>query len=262
MTFNLPEAWVWDFWLADDGEQYHLFFLYASRALKKPDLRHYRAQIGHAVSTDLKHWERVTDALVREDGPAFDDLATWTGSVVRDDAGLWHLFYTGATRAGAMSNIQRIGHATSPDLLLWTRVGAEPVLQASEPYETLATGEWHDEAFRDPWVFRSDDQTWHMLITARTNKGDPAERGVVGHAVSTDLVRWHLREPLSVGGTGFGQLEVTQAAEESKGVPCSCSPAEPESSHPSGSRPEQQVAFGLLRRHRSPARTTLPLPTN
>ena len=31
--FKLPEAWVWDFWLVDDGEQYHLFFLYASRAL-------------------------------------------------------------------------------------------------------------------------------------------------------------------------------------------------------------------------------------
>ena len=27
--FQLPEAWVWDFWLVDDGEQYHLFFLNA-----------------------------------------------------------------------------------------------------------------------------------------------------------------------------------------------------------------------------------------
>ena len=52
-AFDLPGSWVWDFWFADDGEQYHLFFLYASRALHDPDARHYRASIGHAVSTDL-----------------------------------------------------------------------------------------------------------------------------------------------------------------------------------------------------------------
>ncbi len=93
--FRLPDAWVWDFWLADDGERYHLFFLYASRALPHPDDRHYRASIGHAVSTDLSNWRRVADALVRSDGPAFDDLATWTGSVIQHPDGTWFLFYTG-----------------------------------------------------------------------------------------------------------------------------------------------------------------------
>ena len=34
--FSLPEAWVWDFWFVDDGQKYHLFFLYASRALHDP----------------------------------------------------------------------------------------------------------------------------------------------------------------------------------------------------------------------------------
>ena len=68
--FKLPEAWVWDFWLVDDGRDYHLFFLYASRALKDPHARHYRASVGHAVSSDLVHWERVVDALVRSDAPA------------------------------------------------------------------------------------------------------------------------------------------------------------------------------------------------
>lgn len=93
--FVLPDSWVWDFWLADDGDRYHLFFLYASKALKDPDARHYRASIGHAVSDDLVNWTRVVDALVRGDAPAFDELATWTGSVVRGDDGLWRMFYTG-----------------------------------------------------------------------------------------------------------------------------------------------------------------------
>ena len=78
--FKLPEAWVWDFWTVDDGEQYHLFFLYASRALKDPHARHYRASVGHAVSSDLVSWERVTDALVRSDAPdSFDGQAVAVG---------------------------------------------------------------------------------------------------------------------------------------------------------------------------------------
>ena len=66
---RLPEAWVWDFWLVDDGQSYHLFFLYASRALHDPDARHHRASVGHAISDDLTTWTRVPDALVRSDPP-------------------------------------------------------------------------------------------------------------------------------------------------------------------------------------------------
>ena len=87
--FDLPGSWVWDFWFADDGDRYHLFFLYASRALRDPDARHYRASIGHAVSTDLVEWTQVSDALVRSDAPSFDDLATWTGSVIRHPDGTY-----------------------------------------------------------------------------------------------------------------------------------------------------------------------------
>src|SRR5439155_2266683 len=79
---ELPDSWTWDFWLADTGAEYHLFFLRASRALLDPDRRHYRASVGHAVSTDLVNWDLLPDALVPSDSPAWDDLATWTGSVV------------------------------------------------------------------------------------------------------------------------------------------------------------------------------------
>ena len=207
----LPEAWVWDFWLADDGQDYHLFFLYASRAIGDPDGRHHRASIGHAVSTDLVRWERVVDALVRSDPPAFDDLATWTGSVIRDPDGTWFMFYTGATLTEA-GNVQTIGYATSTDLYRWTKNPDNPVLRADPQwYEKLADSQWHDEAFRDPFVFADpDDHGYHMLITARANHGAPDDRGVVGHAWSADLRHWEPRPPLTGPGQGFGQLEVTQ----------------------------------------------------
>ncbi|MFT4279644.1 glycosyl hydrolase family 32 [Microbacterium sp.] len=210
--FDLPDSWVWDYWFADDGDRYHLFFLYASRALHDPEARHYRASIGHAVSTDLVEWERVADALVRGEAGEFDDLATWTGSTVRHPDGTWFLFYTGSTRAEGGKNVQRIGYATSTDLVTWQKAPG-PVLEAAAPwYETLDSGDWHDEAFRDPWVFADPDgDGWHMYVTARAPEGPVEGRGVVAHAWSADLRDWELREPVSTPSeNGFGQLEVTQ----------------------------------------------------
>jgi beta-fructofuranosidase len=209
---RLPDSWVWDFWFADDGEQHHLFFLYASRALHDPDRRHLRASVGHAVSTDLSSWTRLPDAIVRGDAPAHDDIATWTGSVVRGPDGLWYMFYTGATgqRDGL---VQSIGLATSSDLVTWRKHPGNPVARADRRwYERLEDGSWVDEAWRDPWVFVDrDGYGWHMLITARANHGAVDDRGVVGHAFSRDLTTWEVLAPLSSPGAGFGQLEVLQS---------------------------------------------------
>jgi beta-fructofuranosidase len=211
--FRLPSAWTWDFWLADDGRDFHLFFLKASRALLDPDRRHWRATIGHAVSPDLLTWTEVDDALVAADSPAWDDLATWTGSVIRDGEGRWRMFYTGVDRAGG-GLVQRIGAAVSDDLHTWHREGHDPLLQADHRwYETLEDQAWSDEAWRDPWVMPDPGGSgWHMLITARANTGPADARGVVGHATSPDLATWTVRPPLSRPDHGFGQLEVLQVA--------------------------------------------------
>lgn len=208
---RLASSWVWDFWIADDGDRYHLFFLKASRALIDPDRRHWRATIGHATSTDLTHWTEHADAVIPDDSPAFDDLATWTGSVVRDDEGTWRMFYTAVSRAeGGLK--QRISSVVSADLFTWHR---EPDRQVLEPdpqwYETSETRKWPDQAWRDPWVFR-DGENWHMLITARANQGDADDRGVIGHATSPDVKAWTVQPPLSQPGAGFGHIEVVQTA--------------------------------------------------
>lgn len=208
--FSLPEAWVWNFWIADDGETYHLFFSYASKAPRRPGARHHRASIGHAVSTDLYSWTRVDDALAPSDTPAFDDLTTSAGSTVRHPDGTWFLFYTGSTLTPA-GVVQSIGCATSLDLLTWHRAPGPAVRADPCWYEKLTDGHWPDEAFRDPCVFPDPDGNgWHMLITARANTGPVDDRGVVGHASSANLRDWRLGPPLSRPGQGFGQLEVMQ----------------------------------------------------
>ena len=208
---RLPYAWTWDFWCADDGELFHVFFLKASRALIDPNRRHWRATVGHAVSTDLQNWTEVADAFVAADAPAFDDLATWTGSIVRGRDGRWRMFYTGVDHAGH-GLTQRIGMAVSSDLYVWTRSNDQPPLEADPRwYEKRAEHSWPDEAWRDPWVMRDPSGNgWHMLITARSRTGAPDERGVIAHATSADLERWTIQPPLTAPGSGFGQLEVPQ----------------------------------------------------
>jgi len=210
-VLRLADSWIWDFWLADDGLRYHVFYLKASRALGDPDRRHWHATIGHAISDDLCSWTEVVDALAVGTSRAFDDMSTWTGSVVRGDSGLWHMFYTGVSRSEAGSK-QRIGLATSPDLHAWTKHDQQPLLE-SDPrwYEHDNEREWPDEAWRDPWVFRDpSEERWHMLITARAAAGPADDRGVIGHASSANLVDWDVGPPLSAPGSGFGHLEVPQ----------------------------------------------------
>lgn len=206
---RLASSWVWDFWLADDGDHYHLYYLKASRALLDPDRRHWRATIGHATSTDLTAWTEHADALIPDDSPAFDDLATWTGSVVRDDSGQWRMFYTAVDRAGS-GLVQRISSVVSDDLFTWHRELDRQVIEPDPRwYETAETRQWPDQAWRDPWVFR-DAENWHMLITARSNHGPADDRGVIGHATSPDLTHWSVKPPLSQPGAGFGHVEVLQ----------------------------------------------------
>ena len=209
MMLRLPDKWIWDFWLAQDGADYHVFYLQAPRSLGDPDLRHWNVSIGHAVSQDLRDWRVLPDALRPGSSGDWDDYTTWTGSIIQHE-GLWYLFYTGGNRA-ERGLVQRIGLATSADLIHWEKHPANPLITA-EPrwYELLDLDLWHDQAWRDPWVFRHPETgSFHALITARANHGPADGRGVVGHACSDDLINWEVMPPLTEAGE-FGHLEVPQ----------------------------------------------------
>ena len=208
---RLTDDWVWDSWIADAGDRYHLFFLKAPRALQDPGLRHTAATIGHATSADLVDWELHDDALL----PAarrWDDLALWTGSVARGDDGTWRLYYTALSSSpGHGVRDQRIGMAESGDLDTWLRVGDRPLVDPDPRwYRTLDEDAAASETWRDPFVFRDPDgDGWHMLITARAPDAERLRDGVLGHARSADMLTWELAPPLTEPA-GFGQLEVPQ----------------------------------------------------
>lgn len=215
MALKLPDRWIWDSWYVKDGDTYHGFYLCASRGLGDPNRRHRNPSIGHAISKDLINWTVLADALTPSDDLAFDSWTTWTGSVIKDDSGTWWMFYTGSSREDG-GLIQRIGAATSKDLITWEKVSNNALVEADGTwYELLDLKVWGDQAWRDPWVFRfpgqtSEDKTWHMLITSRSKDGQPKTRGVVGHAISDNLIDWQVMPPLSKPDQGFGQQEVLQ----------------------------------------------------
>jgi beta-fructofuranosidase len=246
MVIALKDKWIWDSWYAKDGATYHGFFLQADRALGDPDLRHLNVTQGHATSQDLVNWTHLGTMFAPSQGPAWDDSTTWTGSVVQDDAGLWHLFYTGTTKSEA-SLYQRIGHATSRDLHSWQRVGDGLCLDLTganaDCYEAEhRVGHWHDRAMRDPWVMRDPDSDgWLMYFTARA-PGIPEANaaGAIGFATSPDLTTWTLRPPVFTGG--YGQLEVPQVFKVNGLWYCLfCTAASQWSDHTRASNPQQPV---------------------
>jgi len=212
MAFALDDYWIWDFWIAREGADYHLFFLHAPKALGDPELRHWHATVGHAVSTDLRDWSFIGACFRPSSEPAWDDGTTWTGSVLRHE-GLWHFFYTGTTKAEDCRK-QRIGLATSADLNDWQRHPASPIVDLdSRFYEEYDPATWHDRALRDPWVMRNPTGPgFRMWFTARVKDGAPDGRGVIGTALSDDLIRWRVEPPLTKPGD-FGECEVPQYLE-------------------------------------------------
>lgn len=214
MAIALAEKWIWDFWLARDGDTWHAYFLQADKRLGDPELRHRHVTIGHAVSRNLRDWDHLGTCFGPSAGPAWDDWTTWTGSVLKGPDDVWHLFYTGTSHADSGMQ-QRIGHATSSDLHTWQRVGSGLALDISGPlYEPYTPGAWHDGAFRDPWVIPNPDGAgWLMYFTARVPGLDEANAGgSIGLATSEDLNRWTLQPPVYRGGM-FGQMEVPQVLE-------------------------------------------------
>ena len=209
---RLDDKWVWDFWLARRDGEHHIFFLQAPRSLGDPELRHFNATIGHAVSADLRDWHVLDDAIAPGPAGSWDDLATWTGSVIEAE-GRWWCFYTGVNQAES-GLVQRVGAATSSDLSTWTRHPDNPLMELDpQRYEELDLGIWHDQAWRDPWVIQINGR-YEVLTTARSADGVPDGRGVIGHAWSHDLIEWHVGDPLRVDPPGqFGQLEVPQVVE-------------------------------------------------
>ncbi|MBF0841192.1 DUF4975 domain-containing protein [Staphylococcus lentus] len=117
------------------------------------------------------------------------DFNCYTGSVVTDEKGNHHLFYTGNNPKMIDENgksQQFIMHAISyDDMNSWHR-----------KYNcTFGPGIGYEKYdWRDPFVFKDENNVWRMLITARKNYGPERRRGVIAQYKSNNLYDWEESE--------------------------------------------------------------------
>lgn len=184
--FFRPEPhWVGDVIPYVHEGVFYLYYLHEQRSSPKPGTS------WHLVTTeDLVHYTDRGEVLPHGEADEADFNA-YTGSVVTDDEGLHHMFYTGQNPSIFGSDgrpLQVMMHATSTDLLSWTKQ-PEDAYGAPAGYETA---DW-----RDPFVYRtSSDGPWQMICAARHMDGPDRRRGVVARCTSNDLKTWKPADPL------------------------------------------------------------------
>ena len=137
---------------------------------------------GHAVSSDLVHWEDLPVALTPSRGGPDKD-GCFSGCAV-DDNGVPTLLYTGFADAKQTQCL-----ATSHDgLLTWEKFGGNPVL--ATPPEGVRPLD-----FRDPWVWREGD-AWYMVLVSGLKS---SSGGVALLYRSADLRTWEALPHLLTG---------------------------------------------------------------
>lgn len=183
--YRPTDGWVGDVIPWQEDGVFHLFYLHETRRTPKEGMPWHRV-----TTQNLVDFAEIGEAI-ESGGPGASDFNIYTGSIVLDDDGIHHAFYTAqnpAERGADGLPLQLVAHATSRDgMRSWERRPAD-TFGATAGYETA---DW-----RDPFVFWDEgDHLWRMLITARHTQGPARRRGVIAQCVSRDLESWEPAEP-------------------------------------------------------------------
>lgn len=179
---------LWDTWMfADpDGRRMHLFFLAG-----KPNEAW--GGIGHAVSSDLVHWDELPLIPAKRPDDTYDPGVIGTGMVFDDPAGGFQLAYT----TDIFGKTQRVSFMHSHDLITWEKIKPDFFIDAQPPYyATDARNAVSDPpAFRDPFIVNRGDH-FEALIAGHGTYGPPVLPACIARYRSTDLKNWQPLPPL------------------------------------------------------------------
>lgn len=135
---------------------------------------------GHALSSDLVHWDDAPTALTPGAGP--DEDGCWSGCAVVD-RGVPTLVYTGVDGGNVRREHVCLARGDNR-LVAWRKDPANPVIGDPPPHLSV-TG------FRDPYVWRENGE-WRLVL----GSGIRGSEGAVLLYRSTDLLSWEYLKPL------------------------------------------------------------------
>jgi PKD repeat protein len=131
-------------------------------------------KIGYATSPDGITWTKYgpNPVVTLGAGGSWDDSYVWAPTVIKD-GGTYKMWYSGSDGSN-----YRIGFATSPDGIAWTKYAGNPVLDLG------AGSSWDDYLVYIPSVVY-DGLAYHMWYS-----GDDGSITRIGYASSVDGITW------------------------------------------------------------------------
>lgn len=199
--FALPNTRAKDFAIVQKDGLWHIVAINAP--IDPPPGSPYSPGLEQATSRDLLHWTDGGVAIPVGAPGTWDSFDTWAPSIV-ESQGTYYLYYTGVQLVNNVW-VQKIGLATSTDLVTWTKSGANPVFDCSQTpwqYWDPTVNNGYSTDCRDPYVIRDEaNGRWLMFYNGRLQNDQhqhqvpqPAywiqQPAVVGMAASTDLINW------------------------------------------------------------------------
>lgn len=173
--------------------QYHLFYQYHPYTLQWGPM-HW----GHAVSTDLLHWDYLPCALAPD--TEADAFGCFSGSALTLSDGRQLLLYTGVREEmqpdGEMKTLQTQCIAIG-DGLNYEKLPENPVLDEKD----LPAGCSRYD-FRDPKIWQEPDGSYTCIVGARTED----ESGALLLFRSPDALHWHYDSILDRCYNEFGKM--------------------------------------------------------
>ena len=176
---------------AKDG-RFHLFHIVgpAGKGCYDPGSE---VSFGHAVSEDLRTWQRADDVLSMDPASQHEPDHIFAPYVC-EDRGTYFLWYAGINVKRKMESMCL---ARSKDLFHWEKHSCNPVFRPSRSWAEYAPGSGTWGCCRDPHVIAHPDYG-HILYYVTWIKGTQGGRVALGAAVSENLVSWQDAGPVMI----------------------------------------------------------------
>ena len=192
LFYKPKDAWVGDLIPYYENGTYYAFYLHDPRI---KDKEYAEETTWHLVTTkDFVNLEYKGESIERG-GSNKPNKNAYTGSVIKDKDGVYHVFYT-AYNADIKINgksVQSVMQATGTDL---------EHLKTVEDFLFVSDGNRYEEFdWRDPYVYWNEEEECYDMLLASRIKGAGALRGgCIALCRSKDLMNWSYEEPFYAPG--------------------------------------------------------------